>query len=813
MGISALNAALSGLRVAQQQIDVISNNVSNAGTPGFTRKLLPQSSVALQSVTVGVRAETIIRQVDINLERDLWTQISSVGLLEVQQSYLNRVEQFHGPPDAELSLAAELSRLQDSFTILSDNPQDQFLLSGVVDQAVDVAYKINDFSDLLSTLRNDTQNDIDNTVTLVNNLIEQIAGLNIEIKDNLNFNRTTAFLEDQRSAAIAELAGFLDISFFPRGDGVLVVQTNRGVELASERPSTLFFDSNPVSALSAYPDSINGIFVGDPTRPGAVDITELSPGGRLGGLIELRDVILPRQQAQADELAHKLALRFEQQGLRLFTDVSGGIPSDAAPDPTTLPNPTPVEYVGFASQIQVNEAIIIDNTILQQGTAVTDEEVQPGSNEVIRRVLEFAFGDVAYEQAVGTIDLRAFGGSGVDLQTFLGVASDNSVVGGRGLSSFPTVADLVNSADGALDPPTEEFQITFEEARSATGPFTITINLTNANAQPGANALEQIVAEIDAQILSAAIPPALAADASISSDGEIQITSTGSITIDSDFGATAIGAENGPTFLGLSHATTAPEDPYFDVQIGNDTPVRIFIEPGDTEADLINKLILNPAGDTFNAAGDTTGVPGLAFDEATFLATGELILRPGDDFINPEFGGDLRIIAGPFDVDPAAAVSPDIAALGAGNSVNIVSALFGSFNPGPPTQDLSPISTVGYGSEINASLTPPIATTAFRQDLLGPNLSDSTGITGSISLLDFAQAMVNQHTQRIILNDSRIVDEQSLRDALETQLLNESGVNIDEELGNLIVAQTAYSAAARVITAVDELFEELLRAV
>ena len=58
--------------------------------------------------------------------------------------------------------------------------------------------------------------------------------------------------------------------------------------------------------------------------------------------------------------------------------------------------------------------------------------------------------------------------------------------------------------------------------------------------------------------------------------------------------------------------------------------------------------------------------------------------------------------------------------------------------------------------------------------------------------------------------ESRQTDEESLRDALETQLLNESGVNLDEELGNLIVFQTAFSASARVVTAVDELFQELL---
>ncbi|MCB1532124.1 MAG: flagellar hook-associated protein FlgK [Alphaproteobacteria bacterium] len=811
MGLSALGSALSGLRVAQQQIEVISGNVSNASTPGYTRKLLPQSSVSVEGVTIGVRGETIIRNVDVNLERDLWTQISSVGYLDVQSAYLSRIEQFHGAPDAELSLAAELARLEESFAALSVSPDDQFLLASVVDQAVDTAEKFNDFSDLVRTLRNDVQDQLESTVNRINDLLGQIADVNQAIRSAANLSRSTASLEDQRSMAIAELSEYMDISFFPRGDGVLVVQTNRGVELASERATQLYFDATPVSATSYYPDSINGLYVGDPDEPSSVDITAVSPGGTLGGLIELRDVTFPRQQAQIDELAHKMALRFEQQGLRLFTDASGNIPADTAPDPTTIP-PTAVEYVGFGGTIQVNTAVLNNHNLVQQGTASTDEPVQPGSNEVIRRILEFTFGSVSYQQATGTIDMRAFAGSGVDLQTYLGLTSENSVIGGRGLSSFATVADLVASANGALDPPAEEFQITFEEARTGTGPVTITINLTNADAQPGANALEQIVAEIDAQILAGAVPASLAADAVVGPNGEIVINSTGTVTIDSAFGATGM-TQDGLTFLGLSDGTYAPDDPYFDVQIGTDNAVRIYIEPGDTEAELIDKLILNPLGDAYNAVGDTTGVPGLAYDEVTFLATGELILRPGENFSNPEFGGDFTITGGPFDVDPAAAVSPDIAALGAGNGVNIASALFGSFTIGPPSQDLSPISDVSYSSPTNGSLLPPIPGVSFRENFLGPNAGVSTNLSGNTRLLDFAQSIVNQHTQEIILTESRIEDESSLRDALETQILNDSGVNIDEELGNLIVAQTAYSAAARVITAVDELFDELLRVI
>jgi flagellar hook-associated protein 1 FlgK len=741
----------------------------------------------------------------------LWTQVSAVGFNSVQKTYLERIQNFHGAPDAELSVAAEVSRLYDAFSALSDSPEDRFLQAAAVNNAVTMANKVNSLSQLISTLRNDAQNEIKATVSRVNDLLDQVSQINLEIQSATNFGRSTAIMEDKRSDAISELSQLMDISFFKRGDGVLVVQTNLGVELASTKATHLTFNPKPLSATTAYPQSAAGVFVGDPTAPYSVDVTARSPGGKLGGLLELRDSTFPKQMAQLDELAHKMAVRMNAQGLRLFTDASGNIPGDTPPDPTTLPDPTPVQYVGFSNVIRVNAAILADNSLIQRGTAVTDEPVQPGSNEVIRRVLQYALGDVSHQQAVGTLDMRSMATGGVDLQNWLGIFSENTINAGVGMAVFPSVADMVALADGALDPPTEEFQITFEESRTGTGPFTITVNLSNANAQPGANALEQVVAEINAQIAAAGVPASLDANASVGSNGQLVLNSRGTVTIDAAFGPTGIQQE-GLIFIGISGGTYVPEDPYFDVQVGSDASVRIYIEPGDTEADLINKLILNPNGDAFNPVGDTTGVPGLAYDEATFLATGQLILRAGDDFNNPAFGGDLRIIGGTFRSDPTQAASPDIAVLGAGNSVNIVSALFGSFSLGPPMQDLSPIIDVGYGSETNGALTPPIPTVAFRHNYLGPLANISTGVIGVGSLLDYAQKLVNEQTQEIVSLETRLADEQSLHDVLQVQLTNESGVNLDEELSHLIIVQTGYSAAARVVTAVDEMFRELLNA-
>ncbi len=814
MGLAGLDAALAGLRVSQQAIDVAANNIANASTPGFSRKIMPQSSQSIQGVTVGVLSNTIIRNVDLNLERDLWTQVSAVGFYDVQENYLSKIEQFNGPPSAEISVAAQVARLKDNFILLSDSPEDNFLLQQVVYQAEDTANKINDLAGLYTDLRNDAQTDIQIAVDQVNTLLTQIADFNSQVASNANLSRSTAVIEDGRDEAIKQLSEFIDISFFVRGDGVLVVQGPEGAILADNTAKQLTFTPAPVSATSFYPDSTSGIFIGDPiTDPlNAVDITTLSPGGRIGALIELRDETLPKATAELDELAHKLALRIGQQGLSLFVDSTGTVPPDTPPDPTAGPPVQPVAYIGFSSRIQVNELILADNTLLQKGTVATDVPIQPGSNEVIGRVIDFAFGSVNYQQATGTIDLRASlaAGGPFTLQNYLGVFSENRVAGIRDISvpNFLDIPGLVTAANGLLDDPNDQFQITFEETRTvpALGPTTVNIDLSDANVNfpiGGAitDGLDQIIAEINSQIGLSGVDPGLAAVASRGINGEIIIESRGNITIDGSF-AGGVGSD-GLSVLGLAEGTYVTTDPSFDIQVGTDSTVTITIDPGDDENDLIDKLILDPF------IANDTGVPGLSYDIATFVSTGELILRAGDDFANPAFGGGLKITSGNFSIDAASAQINVITPGTLSDGINLVSGIFGTFNAGPPIVDLAPITDVLHGSEVSAT---DATLVPFRKDFLGPAANISSSILGSSTLVDFAQRIVNVNAQEVRNAKEHKEDEIILRDVLQNQFLGESGVNIDEELANLIVLQQAFAASARVIGVVDQLFQEFLAA-
>lgn len=375
----ALNSAIAGLSIAQKSIDVTANNVANASTDGYTKKILPQETVVVDGSAVGVRAQTVYRHMNNALLRDYRTQVTKQAGLEVRESYLERIQAFHGNPSAELNFVSQLTDLREAFTQMTSQPESTGLQSEALNIADVWARTINQFAAESLRLRNEIQEDIRDTVTEANGYLDTIADYNRKIASSKNVNQPIAVLEDQRDLAVRELAKIMDITYFEDGDGVLVVQDRRGQPLADRSPRTLEFNYDSLGYQSAYPFDVSGVTV-DLGRAGIIDYADQRPGGSLGALLELRDDTMPTYMAQMDELAHKVALRFDAQNVRLFTNELGVVPPD-----------DPLQYNGFAATIRVNETILNNPSLLQSGTA--GPPVNPGSSAVLENIVNHTFGD------------------------------------------------------------------------------------------------------------------------------------------------------------------------------------------------------------------------------------------------------------------------------------------------------------------------------------------------------------------------------------------------------------------------------------
>ena len=376
MTTGALQNAVSGLNIAQQQIALTARNSTNATTEGYTKKRLPQQALYAGDVFVGVRVGELTRSVDTDLQRDVFAKTGNVSYFTTSEDYLVRLQQTFGRPESGNTIAGSLSKLDSQFTKLSANPNDSILQQAIVRDAQSVAQEFNDLSNQISSERNNIERELTTVVADLNNSLEEIASLNVTIVDTQAAGRSSADLEDKRDLALQKVAGILDITYFERSDGALIIQNNRGALLADTRARPVTFTPSNISAQSYYPLNVNGVLI-----DGTTDLAATTTGGQLGSLLNLRDTVFPQAQAQLDELAHKTALRFQGEGLRLFVDATTGlVPPDAPP-----------AYVGFSTSMEVPATIIAAPVTVQQGWPVV-VAADPANSTLAIRVSQNVFG-------------------------------------------------------------------------------------------------------------------------------------------------------------------------------------------------------------------------------------------------------------------------------------------------------------------------------------------------------------------------------------------------------------------------------------
>ena len=95
---ATLANALSGLTVAQRALSVTANNVANANTEGYVRKVLSQEAVFIGSRGAGVQASEITRITDQFLTAEVRRQASVVGRSEILGRYQELLQDAFGAP-------------------------------------------------------------------------------------------------------------------------------------------------------------------------------------------------------------------------------------------------------------------------------------------------------------------------------------------------------------------------------------------------------------------------------------------------------------------------------------------------------------------------------------------------------------------------------------------------------------------------------------------------------------------------------------------------------------------------------------------
>lgn len=331
-----LGQAVTGLMVNQSQISVVSNNIANVNTPGYSRKEIQQTSLVLDGIGQGVAGSEITRRVDQLLRADINRNTSTLGATTVQEQYLSRMTALFGTPEKGSELAKFYTDFTSKLDSLALRPEDASNQTAVVNAAISLTNEIKFLESEIQNARRNAIYEIDAAVTQINNDLNTIRSINAQITRAGALGQSTADLKDQRDAAVKDLAQYMDISTYERAAGDIVVFTPAGKTLIDGQnaygslgnmalkspgvPSSVNAGTTYVNgrgygtANGTTGGGINGIILGGMDSTGTVntgiDITLDFRSGKLAQLIELRDRTLPAMTQQLDTMSDMLRAVF-----------------------------------------------------------------------------------------------------------------------------------------------------------------------------------------------------------------------------------------------------------------------------------------------------------------------------------------------------------------------------------------------------------------------------------------------------------------------------------------------------------------------
>lgn len=296
----------NGLFASRSALDIVSRNINNAETEGYTRQTPLLSP--LSPSQVGVLFEGAKRERFIFLERRMHFESQNLKDFEAQKGLLERIESLFSDNEGS-GLLSELDEFLNSFEELSTNPEAPALRQNVVLKAQQFTFRLRETAENLAAIRIDSNRAISQYINEINSIVKDIALLNKKIAEFEAAKENPNELKDKRDLLIRKLSEIVDINTFEtengminvylKGGGHVLVDRDRSfslqVEVDLSNQSKVVEDSDALYKIN-YVDGKGHIW----------NITPFITSGALGGTIKIRDKVLPDTILKLNALARQI---------------------------------------------------------------------------------------------------------------------------------------------------------------------------------------------------------------------------------------------------------------------------------------------------------------------------------------------------------------------------------------------------------------------------------------------------------------------------------------------------------------------------
>ncbi len=312
-----LNTAKDALLTQQYAMDVVSHNIANVNTEGYSRQTptIEAKSPAPYGGLIfgrGVGLQEIQRQMDTFVETRIRERGSDLSAMSEKETYLSVLEGVFDENSGR-SITAQFDAFWNAWQDLSNNPSGSAERTILYESGAHLSQSFQDIRHDLDRFDQELDLSLDAGTEKVNQLTSQIATLNEQII-SMEINADANDLRDQRDTLIRKLSEHIDVKVFEDSEGHFSVVTGKGYTLVSKTDAySLSFESGELRWQGSG---------------GGVDITDTVTGGKLGGWLEVRDALLPKYRRELDELARNVIWEVNREhslgvGLEGMTEVEG----------------------------------------------------------------------------------------------------------------------------------------------------------------------------------------------------------------------------------------------------------------------------------------------------------------------------------------------------------------------------------------------------------------------------------------------------------------------------------------------------------
>jgi flagellar hook-associated protein 1 FlgK len=323
--------SVGALQAFQSAIDVTSNNIANANTPGYVKESVnltaaaPESNGVL-SVGNGVVVSGISRSFNQATANQLNASQSSLGNLNALQNYSSQIDNLVGTTAGGLSTT--LQNFYSAWSDVANNPTSTATRQALLGKAQSVAASFQSTGSQLDALNSDINSRITSDVQQINTLGTSISVLNkqIVISTAQNGGQPPNELIDQRDQLVSNLSSLTGISTTTDSNGSLNVFLGNGQPLVLQGATT---------TLTTIPNQFDAsqLEVSTSTSNGN-PISSAIASGDLGGLLAARSQIVDPAKNQLGQIATAFAQTVNQQqnaGLDLTGNLGANLFSVGAP--------------------------------------------------------------------------------------------------------------------------------------------------------------------------------------------------------------------------------------------------------------------------------------------------------------------------------------------------------------------------------------------------------------------------------------------------------------------------------------------------